>query len=148
MLFQILFTNFKGFVIYEKNYDSNELENLKWNKLLYETTQPFWENLKEGNEEVFQFNDKVTILMKVGNVLIFLTGKEDYTEIFLIDILNILLNRLKEVLGTGISKEKIIDSYHRVLIEIDSMINSNGELIEINSEKKSKKFQKIVFQKK
>ncbi|KAJ5079529.1 tset complex member tstd [Anaeramoeba ignava] len=82
MLFQILFTNFKGFVIYEKNYDPNELENLKWNKLLYETTQPFWENLKEGNEEVFQFNDKVTILMKVGNVLIFLTGKEDYTEIF------------------------------------------------------------------
>lgn len=122
MLLAILISNSEGNILVERFNGVPAEERLHWRTFLVKLGV---ENLKGAkNEELFVASHKsvYVVYTVLGDVHIFLAGKDEYDELALSEVIFVITSTLKDVCGKPPSERMFLDKYGRICLCLDEIV--------------------------
>ncbi|KAJ6843041.1 uncharacterized protein M6B38_299850 [Iris pallida] len=122
MLLAVLFSNGAGNILIERFHGVPAEERLHWQSFLVKLGA---KNLKGAkNEELFVASHKSVYIVytMLGDVCIFVVGKDEYDELALSEVLHVITSSIKDVCGKPPSERRFLDKYGRICLCLDEIV--------------------------
>eukprot|EP01095_Lingulamoeba_sp_RSL-Kostka_P012999 TRINITY_DN525_c3_g1_i1.p1 TRINITY_DN525_c3_g1~~TRINITY_DN525_c3_g1_i1.p1 ORF type:complete len:203 (+),score=42.00 TRINITY_DN525_c3_g1_i1:166-774(+) len=143
MIYNITITSIQGNILYKRYYelDLDEDTKVEWEQSLYELKDNDFKNLEPETYQIDMIDDKYILYTIFGECVIYLTGCEEYDELTLCEIMDII----KEVItvniltkGKDLTEAMFINDLDKVAIGISEIISPLGiidltDITKINS---------------
>ncbi|KAF2073988.1 hypothetical protein CYY_004695 [Polysphondylium violaceum] len=135
MINTILITNWNGNILFSKYYNSiTEEKQIEFEKLLYQFTKDEWLNSKGEKHLVTEFGGSVTVYTNVGDLLLFVSGSDEYDELALSDILIPITDSIKDMCKKkGVTETHYIEQIPKFVLYLDEIIQ-RGQLDQVQFE--------------
>eukprot|EP00249_Psilotum_nudum_P003327 c16724_g1_i1 orf=210-653(-) len=117
-----LFTNTAGNILLERFHGVPVEEQLHWRSFLVKLGT---DNLGGArNEELFVASHKSVYIVytAIGDLYIYLVGKDEYDELALGEILYAITSSVKDVCKKSVTEKAFLDKYGRICLSLDEII--------------------------
>ncbi|KAH0659178.1 hypothetical protein KY289_027926 [Solanum tuberosum] len=122
MLLAVLFANSEGNILVERFNGVPAEERLHWRSFLVKLGS---ENLKGvKNEELLVACHKSVYIIytKLGDVSIYVVGKDEYDELSLSEAIFVITSALKDVCGKPPTERLFLDKYGKICLCLDEIV--------------------------
>ncbi|KAJ4958255.1 hypothetical protein NE237_025366 [Protea cynaroides] len=122
MLLAVLFSNSEGNILVERFHGVPTEERLHWRTFLVKLGA---DNLKGAkNEELFVATHKSVYIVYtvLGDVCIYVVGKDEYDELTLSEALLVITSSVKDVCGKPPTERLFLDKYGRICLCLDEIV--------------------------
>ncbi|XP_043702480.1 TSET complex member tstD isoform X2 [Telopea speciosissima] len=122
MLLAVLFSNSEGNILVERFHGVPAEERLHWRSFLVKLGA---DNLKGAkNEELFVASHKSVYIVYtvLGDVCIYVVGKDEYDELALAEALLVITSSVKDVCGKPPTERLFLDKYGRICLCLDEIV--------------------------
>ncbi|KAH0749493.1 hypothetical protein KY290_028725 [Solanum tuberosum] len=122
MLLAVLFANSEGNILVERFNGVPAEERLHWRSFLVKLGS---ENLKGvKNEELLVACHKSVYIVytKLGDVSIYVVGKDEYDELSLSEAIFVITSALKDVCGKPPTERLFLDKYGKICLCLDEIV--------------------------
>eukprot|EP00250_Pteridium_aquilinum_P011447 c20079_g1_i1 orf=113-556(+) len=122
MLMCVLFTNTAGNILLERFQGVPAEERLHWRSFLVKLGT---DNLSGAhNEELFVASHKsvYVVYTAIGDISIFVVGKDEYDELALAEVLYAITSSVKDVCKKAPTERAFLDKYGRVCLCLDEIV--------------------------
>ncbi|KAL2338140.1 hypothetical protein Fmac_012586 [Flemingia macrophylla] len=122
MILAVLFANVEGNILIERFHGVPAEERLHWRSFLVKLGA---DNLKgvKNEELLVACHKSVYIVYTVlGDVSIYVVGKDEYDELALSEVLFVITSAVKDVCGKPPSERLFLDKYGRICLCLDEIV--------------------------
>ncbi|KAG9150941.1 hypothetical protein Leryth_003068 [Lithospermum erythrorhizon] len=122
MLLAVLIANSEGNILVERFNGVPAEERLHWRSFLVKLGS---DNLKgiKNEELLIACHKSVYIVYTVlGDVSIFVVGKDEYDELLLSEVIFVITSALKDVCGKAPSERLFLDKYGKICLCLDEIV--------------------------
>ena len=131
MITSIVVGNRSNEVVISRYYGgdhSTPQEEKMWENELLALTAGTWGDALEGNEEVGAIRDYTVVWCSVGDVWVFVSGKEDHSELVLVEVLRGFLGLLRGVCKDTPDERSIVVNNHKIRIYLSELVTPRGHV--------------------
>ncbi|XP_010933392.1 uncharacterized protein [Elaeis guineensis] len=122
MILAVLFANTDGNILIERFHGVPAEERLHWRSFLVKLGA---DNLKGAkNEELFVASHKSVYIVYtvLGNVCIYVVGKDEYDELALAEVIFVITSTMKDVCGKLPTERLFLDKYGKICLCLDEIV--------------------------
>ncbi|XP_074558224.1 uncharacterized protein LOC141814168 [Curcuma longa] len=123
MLLAVLFTNIEGNILVERFHGVPGEERLHWRSFLVKLGA---ENLRRAkSEELFVATHKSVYIVysMLGDVSIFVVGKDQYDELTLCEVMCTIISSVKDVCNRTPTERLFLDKYGKICLCLDEIVS-------------------------
>ncbi|XP_010942724.1 uncharacterized protein [Elaeis guineensis] len=122
MLLAVLFANTDGNILIERFHGVPAEERLHWRSFLVKLGA---ENLRGArSEELFVASHKSVYIIytMLGDVCIYVVGKDEYDELALTEVINVIISSVKDACRKTPTERLFLDKYGKVCLSLDEIV--------------------------
>ncbi|CAL0324160.1 unnamed protein product [Lupinus luteus] len=122
MILAVLFANVEGNILIERFHGVPAEERLHWRSFLVKLGADNLKGIK--NEELLVACHKSVYIVYtvLGDVSIFVVGKDEYDELALSEVILVITSAVKDVCGKPPSERLFLDKYGRICLCLDEIV--------------------------
>eukprot|EP01096_Ripella_sp_DP13-Kostka_P018251 TRINITY_DN9814_c0_g1_i1.p1 TRINITY_DN9814_c0_g1~~TRINITY_DN9814_c0_g1_i1.p1 ORF type:complete len:248 (-),score=80.38 TRINITY_DN9814_c0_g1_i1:114-857(-) len=100
-----------------------------WEQRLFDTTYDMWPDTKGETYQAIQVDEKFVVFTSIGEILVILCGSEEYDEVGLSEIMDVILEYMRDNIVTKsreITEANILEQYDKLCLGINEIISGDG----------------------